>query len=104
MTVTPSAATNGDPHVWDDVLSQVTDLLTAVDRDVYDYSKTTTLPIAGAIVDAYVKSEIKPPWYIDLLNINLDNADFEIARERIGMYLQALTKDGTRITKNLDFD
>ncbi|GIT50990.1 MAG: hypothetical protein Ct9H300mP15_12030 [Gemmatimonadota bacterium] len=52
-------------------------LLTAVDRDVYDYSKTTTLPIAGAIVDAYVKSEIKPPWYIDLLNINLDNADFE---------------------------
>ena len=78
--------------------------MTAVDRDVYDCSKTTTLPIAGAIVDAYVKSEIKPPWYIDLLNINLDNADFAIARERIGMYLQALTKDGMRITKNLDFD
>ena len=79
-------------------------LLTAVDRDVYDYSKTTTLPIAGAIVDAYVKSELKPPWYIDLLNINLDNEDFEIAGERIERYLQALAKDGTRITNNLDFD
>ncbi len=79
-------------------------LLTAVDRDVYDHSKTTTLPIAGAIVDAYVKSELKPPWYIDLLNINLDNADFEIAGERIERYLQALAKDGTRITNNLDFD
>ena len=79
-------------------------LLTAVDRDVYDHSKTTTLPIAGAIVDAYVKSELKPPWYIDLLNINLDNADFEIAGERIERYLQALSKDGTRITNNLDFD
>jgi len=79
-------------------------LLAAADRDVYEHSKTTTLPIAGAIVDAYVKSELKPPWYIDLLNINLDNADFEIARERIGMYLQALTKDGTRITDNQDFD
>ena len=79
-------------------------LLTAVDRDVYDHSKTTTLPIAGAIVDAYVKSELKPPWYIDLLNINLDNEDFEIAGERIERYLQALAKDGTRITNNLDFD
>ena len=79
-------------------------LLTAVDRDVYDHSKTTTLPIAGAIVDAYVKSELKPPWYIDLLNINLDNADFEMAGERIERYLQALSKDGTRITNNLDFD
>jgi malate synthase len=75
----------------------------ASDRDVHDDSKTTTLPIAGAIVEAYVKSEVKPPWYIDLLNLNIDNEDLTLARERIRMYLAAFAKDGTRITANLDW-
>ncbi len=75
----------------------------ASDRDVHDNSKTTTLPVAGEIVEAYIKAEVKTPWYIDLLNINLDNSDLASARERIGMYLGAFAEDGTRITRNLDF-
>lgn len=78
-------------------------LRTASDRDVYDSSKETTLPIAGEIVEAYVKSRVKPPWYIDLLNINLNNFDLDLARKRISMYLEAFANDGTRITENLDF-
>ena len=75
----------------------------ASDRDVHDDSKETTLPIAGAVVEAYVTSDVKPPWYIDLLNLNIDNEDLEVAEERIRMYLAAFAKDGTRITRNLDF-
>jgi malate synthase len=79
-------------------------LLEASDRDVYDVSKGTTLPIARAIVEAYVTDGAKPPWYVDLLNINLDNVDLQTARERIARYLEAFRRDGTRITENLDFD
>jgi len=43
------------------------------------------------------------PWYIDLLNINLDNQDLEIAVQRIEMYMSAFAGDGTRVTENLDF-
>jgi malate synthase len=78
-------------------------LLAASNRDVHDDSKHTTLPIARAIVEAYVADAIKPPWYIDLLNINLDNHDLAVARERIARYLEAFGRDGTRITENLDF-
>ncbi|HUP51095.1 MAG TPA: hypothetical protein VM198_01365 [Longimicrobiales bacterium] len=75
----------------------------ASNRDVHDDSKRTTLPIAGAIVEAYVKSPLKAPWYIDLLNLNIDNEDLSVAKERIAMYLAAFAKDGTRITQNLDW-
>ncbi len=78
-------------------------LLRANNRDVHDDSKQTTLPIAREIVATYVESETKPPWYIDLLNLNLDNEDLATARERIARYLQAFGRDGTRITENLDF-
>ncbi len=70
---------------------------------MHDDSKTTSLPIAGEIVEAYVKSDVKPPWYIDLLNINIDNFDLPTGKERIRMYLNAFAADGTRITQNLDF-
>jgi malate synthase len=76
----------------------------AGDRDVHDDSKDTTLPIARAIVEAYVLEPVKTPWYVDLLNINLDNHDLTTARERIARYLEAFRKDGTRITENLDFE
>ncbi|MGD2045913.1 MAG: malate synthase [Gemmatimonadota bacterium] len=76
----------------------------ADDRDVYDASKKTTLPIAGDIVKAYVEAEVKPPWYIDLLNLNIDNEDLATARARIRLYLEAFAADGTRITENLDFE
>jgi malate synthase len=79
-------------------------LLAAGNRDVHDDSKTTTLPIAGEIVTTYVAAPWKAPWYVDLLNINLDNHDLASARRRIGQYMEAFSKNGTRITENLDFD
>lgn len=78
-------------------------LLAARDRDVHDDSKTTTLPIARAIVKAYVASETKAPWYIDLLNLNLDDHDLGVARQRIARFFELFEKDGTRLTGNLDF-
>jgi len=55
------------------------------------------------VVESYVRSEVKPPWYIDLLNLNIGNEDLRVAEERIRMYLAAFARDGTRITRNLDF-
>jgi malate synthase len=78
-------------------------LRSAKDKDVYDISKDTTLPIAKEIVNTYVLDEVKTPWYIDLLNINLNNHDLETAKDRITMYMEAFKKDGSRITENLDF-
>ena len=70
---------------------------------MHDDSKDTTLPIARLIVDRYVRSAMKAPWYIDLLNINLGNDDLEEAGRRIELYMDAYGRDGTRITENLDF-
>jgi malate synthase len=78
-------------------------LVGATNRDVHDDSKTTTLPIARAIVEAYVRDAVKLPWYIDLLNINLDNHDLAEATARIRRLAGAFGRDGTRITENLDF-
>ena len=78
-------------------------LQAADNRDVHDDSKRTTLPVAREIADVYVRDEVKAPWYIDLLNINLDNHDLEEAKRRIGSYVEAFRRDGTRITQNLDF-
>lgn len=72
-------------------------------RDVYDESKDTTLPIARDIVASYVTHPLKSPWYIDLLNLNLDNHDRDRARQRIALYLQVYERDGRRVTENLDF-
>ena len=90
-------------ELFDRLLSEEVDkLLAARDKDVWEHSKTTTLPIAREIVGAYVRSAIKLPWYVDLLNINLNNHDLETAKERIALYLEAFMDDGTRITENLD--
>ena len=78
-------------------------LLDARDRDVHDDSKATTLPIAREIVATYVTNGVKPPWYIDLLNLNLNNHDLATARARIQAYIKTFEWDGTRITENLDF-
>lgn len=78
-------------------------LLRAKTRDVFDYSKTTTLPISKEIVIAYIHSKEKFPWFIDLLNINLDNLNLAVAKERINVYMNAFKKDGTRLTENFDF-
>jgi len=79
-------------------------LLAASDRDVHDDSKRSSLPIAREIVRSYVLSEVKLPWYVDLLNLNLGVHDVQEAHGRIGRYADAFRRDGTRITGNLDFD
>ena len=76
----------------------------AGNRDVHDVSKNTTLPIAREIVETYIMDEMKLPWYVDLLNINLNNFDLTEAKRRIKLLTEAYRKDGTRITENLDFD
>ena len=78
-------------------------LLTAANRDVHEVSKTTTLPIAREIVATYVIGHAKLPWYIDLLNINLENHDLSEAKRRIRLLADAFATDGTRMTANLDF-
>jgi malate synthase len=75
----------------------------ASNRDVHDVSKGTTLPIAREIAETYVLADIKLPWYVDLLNINLNNHDLTEAKRRIRLLADAFKKDGTRITENLDF-
>ncbi|HEY2382304.1 MAG TPA: malate synthase [Terriglobia bacterium] len=76
----------------------------ATNRDVHDDSKNTTLPIARAIAETYVLDDVKLPWFVDLLNINLNNYDLTEAKRRIRLLADAFRKDGTRITENLDFD
>jgi len=67
-------------------------------------------PVAGkrmgkrVPVEAYVLEPLKAPWYIDLLNVNLNVTDLSVAEERIRRFLDAFGEDGTRITRNLDFD
>ena len=78
-------------------------LLDAPDRDVHDDSKATTLPIAREIVATCVTNRIKLPWYIDLLNLNLNNHNLATARSRIQAFVEAFERDRTRITENLDF-
>lgn len=78
-------------------------LLQAGNKDVFDTSKTTTLPIAREIAVAYIHNPVKLPWFIDLLNINLNNTDLDTAKSRIAQYVDIFTKEGKRITENLDF-
>jgi malate synthase len=75
-------------------------LLNASNKDVHDDSKTTTLPIARAIVERYVTRPIKAPWYVDLLNLTLDDFDLDRAVARIDSYMAAFARDGTRLTAN----
>lgn len=78
-------------------------LFKASNKDVYDQSKTTTLPIAREIVQVYVLNQTKLPWFIDLLNINLNNSDLGLAKERIDLYVETFRNKEQRITENLDF-
>lgn len=78
-------------------------LLKASDRDVHDDSKATTLPIAREVVESCVSSPVKAPWFVDPLNLTLDNEDLGRARGRVEAYLSALERDGARLTENPDF-
>lgn len=91
------------PELFDRLLDEeYAKLLAAKNKDVHDDSKTTTLPIAREIVAAIVRHPVKAPWYIDLLNLNLNNHDTAVARSRIERYFAAFDRDGNRITANLD--
>jgi len=91
------------PSLFDRLLAEEYDkLLRAGDRDVHDDSKTTTLPIAREIVARYVQCPVKAPWFIDLLNLNLDDHDLARATARIDAYLRAFAQDGTRFTDPAD--
>jgi len=91
-------------ELFEKLLAQEYDKLQrASNRDVHDNSKRTTLPIAREIVQTYVMDDVKLPWYIDLLNINLNNTDLNESKRRIQTLADAFRKDGTRITENLDF-
>jgi malate synthase len=76
----------------------------AGNRDVHDNSKQTTLPIAREVVQTYVESGVKLPWFIDLLNINLGNNDLTEAKRRIQLFVDAFGSQGRRVTGNIDFD
>jgi malate synthase len=78
-------------------------LLAARHKDVHEDSKKTTLPIAREIANVYVRDAMKAPWYIDLLNINLNNHDLAVAKQRIALFMETFKKQGKRITENLDF-
>ncbi|MCC7124798.1 MAG: malate synthase [Acidobacteria bacterium] len=78
-------------------------LLAASNRDVHDDSKRTTVPIARAIVDAYVNDPVKLPWYIDLLNATLSVTDLAEAERRIGHLATTFSSGNARVTENLDF-
>jgi malate synthase len=78
-------------------------LLKANSKDVHDSSKHTTLPIAMEIANVYVSEKQKVPWFIDLLNINLNNENLDTAKERISQYLEVLKEKNDRVTENLDF-
>jgi len=92
------------PELFDRLVAEEYEKLRrAKNKDVHDDSKNTTLPIAREIVERYVKSPLKAPWYIDLLNLNLNNHDLGRARQRIKAYFTAYERDGTRMTANPDF-
>ena len=77
-------------------------LLKADNHDVHEESKTTSLPIIYEMVKAYINEDVKIPWYIDLLNINLNNEDLNEGTRRISAYMKEFRKTGRRITENVD--
>ena len=79
-------------------------LIAASNRDVHDDSKGTTLPIARDLVEALVTSDLKAPWYIDLLNLTLDNMSRGECAARVADYLRTFRTRGTRVTANPEFD
>ena len=81
---------------------EYTKLLNAEDKDVHSDSKITTLPISKTICEVYVLDKTKFPWFIDLLNINLNTRDLSEARRRIDLFIYTFKKEGKRITENLD--
>jgi malate synthase len=77
-------------------------LLHASNKDVHDDSKGTTLPISREIAETYVLDTVKAPWFIDLLNINLNNIDLKEGKRRIKLFMNKFKAEGVRVTENID--
>jgi len=91
-------------EIFDDILiEEYKKLKTANDTDVHKESKETTLPICKEAMKAYVSTNVKLPWFIDLLNINLNNSILNLSQSRIKSYINTFNTQGIRITNNLDF-
>ncbi|SEL35441.1 aldolase/citrate lyase/malate synthase family protein [Parapedobacter koreensis] len=104
----PAAGTKAGDRFTPELFTHLLDeeygkLLAATNKDVHDDSKGTTLPIARAIALAYVHNALKLPWFVDLLNINLNNYNLLVAEERIRLYIKTFNETKVRITGNLDF-
>ena len=69
---------------------------------MHEESKTTTLPISKLIVERFVTDPVKAPWFIDLLNLNLNNENLSVAHERVDAYYNEFKVSGQRITANQD--
>jgi malate synthase len=103
-----TGAEAGDPFT-DEMFSRLlaeefAKLRQARDVDVHDDSKVTTLPVSRVVVDKYVRCDQKAPWMVDLLNVNLTVEQEEAARSRTQDFLDLFSRQGIRITKNLDFE
>ena len=48
-------------------------------------------------------SDVKLPWYIDLLNLNLENTNLAEAQRRIRTLTERFRNEGARLTENVDF-
>ena len=59
--------------------------------------------VAREIVETCVAAPFKATRYIDLLHVNRCNEDLVEARQRIGQYMDAFSRDGTPSTQDLDF-
>lgn len=103
-----TGAKEGDPftkELFARLLSEeYAKLQQASNVDVHDDSKTTTLPVAKQVVDAYVGFAQKAPWMVDLLNLNIGVEDEQLAQQRTADFLDLFATEGIRITKNLDFN
>ena len=50
-----------------------------------------------------MENDVKLPWCIDLLNIDLGTGDVPEAKRRIRTFVEEFQSQGRRITTNVDF-
>jgi malate synthase len=93
------------PELFERLLAEEhSKLVSASNRDVHDDSKRTTLPVARLLVQAFVTSAGKLPWFVDLLNATLGVHDLNTAQARIESLRDTFLTQRVRVTANLDFD
>ena len=109
FTQTDDAAGNGagdrfDLELFERLLREEHDKI----QEAYDAAKDGDLRgkairVAREIVHKYVTADAKAPWFVDLLNLNLDHHDLKETRRRLGQYMDAFAGQIRRVTENLDW-